>query len=86
MPESVNEDSPSTTGRSLVPVTQPANPEGTARARGARPLATFLAQLAAVAQGTPQTRARRRANADHAAALYAAADRRDWPGVIKVSM
>jgi hypothetical protein len=85
MPESVNVESPSTTGRSLVPLTQPAG-EGMARAHGVRPLATFLAQLVAAAQGAPQTRARRRASADHAAALYAAADRRDRPGVLKASM
>lgn len=54
--------------------------------RNPRPSAAFLAQLVATAQSAPQTRLRRRATADHAAALYAAADRRDRPSVIKVSM
>jgi hypothetical protein len=87
MLESVNEDSPSTTGRNLVPVTPPAYAgAGIASSHGVRPLATFLAQLVAIAQGAPQTRSRRRASADYAAALYAAADRRTPPIVIKVSM
>lgn len=51
-----------------------------------RPSATFLAQLVAIAQGAPQTRARRRATAGHAAALYAAAARIARPSVIKVSL
>lgn len=80
----INEDSPSATGRSLVPVTQHG-----AAATGAhytRPSATFLAQLVAIAQGARQTRARRRASADHAAALYAAAATIAPPSVIKVSL
>ena len=82
---SVTEDSPSATGRSLVPVDSP----GAARGAGvhhARPAATFLAQLVAIAQGAPQTRLRRRASAGHAAALYAAAARIARPNVIKISM
>jgi hypothetical protein len=82
---SVTEDSPSATGRSLVPV------GGTCAARGAgvyhgRLAATFLAQLVAVAQGAPQTRLRRRASAGHAAALYAAAANIARPSVIKISL
>ena len=87
MPVSVTEDSPSATGRSLVPVAQPiAASDGPARLHNPRPSAAFLAQLVATAQQAPQTRIRRRATADHAAALYAAADRRGRPSVIKVSM
>ena len=87
MPVSVTEDLPSPTGRSLVPVTQHAAPsDGLPRAHNTRPSAAFLAQLVAIAQGAPQTRVRRRATADHAAALYAAADRRDRPSVIHVSL
>jgi hypothetical protein len=53
----------------------------------ARPSAPFLAHLVAAAQGAPQTRARRRATADHAAALYgAAAARSAPPSKVKVSM
>jgi hypothetical protein len=85
---SVTEDSPSSTGRSLVPVD---GPGGTGAARGAgvyhaRPAATFLAQLVAIAQGAPQTRLRRRASPGHAAALYAAAARIARPSAIKISM
>jgi hypothetical protein len=82
---SVTEDSPSSTGRSLVPVDGP----GAARGAGvhhARPAATFLAQLVAIAQGAPQTRLRRRASAGHAAALYAAAARIARPSAVKISM
>ncbi|HZO47052.1 MAG TPA: hypothetical protein VFB68_14250 [Xanthobacteraceae bacterium] len=82
---SVTEDSPSSTGRSLVPVDGP----GSARSAGvhhARPAATFLAQLVAIAQDAPQTRLRRRASADHAAALYAAAANIARPGIIRVSL
>jgi hypothetical protein len=82
---SVTEDSPSATGRSLVPVDGP----GGIRAAGvhhARPAATFLAQLVAIAQSAPQTRLRRRASAGHAAALYAAAARVEQPSVVKVSL
>ena len=50
------------------------------------PRALFLAQLIAIAQGAPQTRARRRASAGHAAALYAAAATIARPGAIKVSL
>jgi hypothetical protein len=83
----VTDDSPSATGRSLVPVVRhDATSDGTAHSRNPRPSAVFLAQLVATAQQAPQTRVRRRATADHAAALYAAADRRDRPSVIKVSM
>ena len=80
---SVTEDLPSATGRSLVPV---AGPSSTAPAHNARASAVFLAQLIAIAQGAPQTRARRRASADHAAALYAAAATIARPGAIKVSL
>ena len=87
MPARDTEDLPSATGRSLVPVAQPAAAgDGPVRLHNPRPSAAFLAQLVATAQHAPQTRTRRRATADHAAALYAAADRRGRPSVIKVSM
>jgi len=87
MAVSVTEDSPSATGRSLVPVAQDGSAtDGSARPHNPRPSAAFLAQLVATAQRAPQTRVRRRATADHAASLYAAADRRDRPSLIKVSM
>jgi len=83
----VTEDSPSATGRSLVPVARHGSAsDDTARFHNPRPSAAFLAQLVATAQQAPQTRSRRRATADDAAALYAAADRRDRPSVIKVSL
>src|SRR5688572_17811363 len=70
----VTGDSPSATGRSLVPVDRPdAASESSAHHHNQRPSAAFLAQLVATAQGAPQTRARRRATAGHAAAVYAAA-------------
>jgi hypothetical protein len=81
----VTDDSPSATGRSLVPVAQ----HGSANAAGlhhARPSTAFLAQLVAVAQGAPQTRVRRRATAGDAAALYSAAARIERPRLIKISM
>ena len=83
---SVTEDLPSATGRSLVPVAASNSMRGTADAHNARASAVFLAQLIAIAQGAPQTRARRRASAGHAAALYAAAATIARPGAIKVSM
>jgi hypothetical protein len=84
---SVTEDSPSATGRSLIPVTRPeAAHESSERCHNQRPSAVFLAQLVAIAQGAPQTRARRRASAGHAAALYAAAASIARPSVIKVSL
>jgi hypothetical protein len=58
----------------------------TAGPHHARPSATFLAQLVAIAQAAPQTRVRRRATAGDAAALYTAAARIERPRVIKVSM
>jgi len=82
---SVTEDSPSATGRSLVPVDGLGSTRG-AGVHHARPAATFLAQLVAIAQGAPQTRLRRRASAGHAAALYAAAAKVAQPSVIKISM
>jgi len=82
---SVSEDSPSATGRSLVPVDGPGSARG-AGVHHARPAATFLAQLVAIAQDAPQTRLRRRASAGHAAALYAAAARIARPSVIKISL
>jgi hypothetical protein len=43
--------------------------------------------LVATAQGAPQTRQRRRASADHAATLYAAAGaKKAPPSAVKVSM
>jgi hypothetical protein len=85
---SVTGDSPpSTTGRGLVPLTRPdAAHESSERCHNQRPSAAFLAQLVATAQGAPQTRARRRATAGHAAAVYAAAASSARPGVIKVSL
>jgi hypothetical protein len=53
-------------------------PESMGTSRPAsRPLATFVAQLIATAQGVPQTRARRRAGPDDAIALYSAAGRNE---------
>jgi hypothetical protein len=80
------DDLPSATGRSLVPVTQHGSADTSTGAHHARPAATFLAQLVAIAQGAPQTRARRRASAGHAAELYAAAATIARPSAIKVSM
>jgi hypothetical protein len=87
MPDSVNDESPSAPGRALVPVggVDPA-PDRSARARNPRPLAAFLAHLVATAQGVPQTRQRRRASADYAATLYAAAAKQDRPGTVVASM
>ena len=82
---SVNEDSPSSTGRSLVPVDGPCAARG-AGVHHARPAATFLAQLVAIAQDAPQTRLRRRASAGHAAALYATAANIARPGTIQASL
>jgi hypothetical protein len=84
-----SEDSSPATGRSLVPVNAGVNDSGAGRRTNAhrwRPSAVFLAQLVAAAQGVPQTRARRRAAADHAAAHYAAATRIAQPSAIKKSM
>jgi hypothetical protein len=83
---SVTEDSPSSTGRSLVPVGGPGSTARGAVVHHARPAATFLAQLVAIAQGAPQTRLRRRASAGHAAALYAATASIARPSVIKISL
>jgi hypothetical protein len=81
------ESSPSVTGRSLALISQVgASGDGATYTRHARPSATFLAQLVATAQGAPQTRARRRATADHAAAVYAASAHRDPPSKIKVAL
>ena len=82
----VTDNSPSATGRSLVPVAQHGPAGGvSAGPHHSRPSAPFLAQLVAIAQGAPQTRIRRRATADHAAALYAAAAAgQPRPSVIKV--
>lgn len=82
----VIDDSPSATGRNLVPVAQH-GPAGTAiGAHHSRPSAAFLAQLVAIAQGAPQTRARCRATAGDAAALYSAAARIERPRLVRVSM
>jgi hypothetical protein len=84
-----SEDSAPATGRSLVPVNARVNDSGADRhadTRRWRPSVVFLAQLVAAAQGVPQTRARRRASADHAAAHYAAATRVAQPSAIKKSM
>ena len=82
---SVTDDSPSSTGRSLVPVDGPGSARG-AGVHQTRPAAPFLAQLVAIAQDAPQTRLRRRASAGDTAALYAAAARIARPSVIKVSL
>jgi hypothetical protein len=84
-----SEDSAPATGRSLVPVNAGVNASGADRRTHAhrwRPSAAFLAQLVATAQSVPQTRVRRRATADHAAAHYAAATRIVQPNAIKKSM
>jgi hypothetical protein len=84
---SVTGDLPSAAGRSLVPLTRPAAwHESSVPVRHQRPSAAFVAQLVAIAQGAPQTRARRRASAGDAAARYAAAATIARPGTIKVSI
>jgi len=80
------DDSPSTTGRSLVPVNRAGTASGHASAHNPRPSAAFLAQLVAMTQQAPQTRLRRRASAGHAAMLYAAAARVERPSVFTISM
>jgi len=87
MSSGVNDDLAVPSGQALVPVggagAESAAPAGV---RSPRPSATFIAHLVATAQGAPQTRSRRRATADHAATLYAAAARKDRPTAIAVSM
>jgi hypothetical protein len=84
--DSPSDDLPSGCGRSLVPLGAPRADDATIDARRWRPSAAFLAQLVATAQGAPQTRVRRRAPHDQAAALYAAATTRvAQPNVIKIS-
>ena len=61
--------SPAGQTRALVPLASPA----VQAAPAARPCARFLAQLIATAQRAPQTRARRRAEPDHATTVYGAA-------------
>lgn len=85
MPDSVNVDRSETTERSLVTVAGQDSARRPA-VSAHRPLAAFLAQLVAAAQGAPQTRVRRRATLDHATARYAAATRRDPPSVIERSL
>ena len=58
-------------GRALVPTAL--SPPREAASTSRPPLASFLAQLIATAQQAPQTRARRRAEPDHASAVYDAA-------------
>jgi hypothetical protein len=84
--DSPSDDLPSGRGRSLVALGAPGADHVTINARCWRPSAAFLAQLVATAQGAPQTRARRRAAHDQAAALYAAAARVAQPSAIKISM
>jgi hypothetical protein len=84
---SVTGDSPSATGRSLVPLRRPgAARESSTPRHNRRPSAVFIAQLVATAPGAPQTRARRRASAGDAAALYAAAANIARPSIMKVSL
>jgi hypothetical protein len=86
MADDVN-DSTTGAGRALVPVARAGTASATpAGARNPRPSAAFIAHLVATAQGAPQTRSRRRATADHAATLYAAAARKDRPSAVAVSM
>jgi hypothetical protein len=86
MADDVN-DSTTGSGRALVPVSGADTASATsAGVRNPRPSAAFIAHLVATAQGAPQTRSRRRATADHAATLYAAAARKDRPTAIAVSM
>jgi hypothetical protein len=82
----VTDDSPSATGRSLVPVAQHGTADAVPGAHHARPSSTFLAHLIAAAQGAPQTRARRRTSAGQASALYAASATIARSGAIRVSM
>ena len=87
MRASVTDDSPSGTppspGRSLVPVT--AATPGSAAPSRSRPSAAFLAQLIAIAQGAPQTRARRRAGAGTTTAVYEAESGRPRTGPHKLT-
>jgi hypothetical protein len=73
------------TGTALVPLSGAGEAAATTIARP-RPSAAFLAHLVATAQGAPQTRQRRRASADHAATLYAAAAKNERPGAVVASM
>jgi hypothetical protein len=82
----VTGDLPSAAGRSLVPVHQGDTARDSMPTRHQRPSAVFLAQLIAIAQGAPQTRVRRRASADYAAARYAAAATIARPGAVKISL
>jgi len=59
------------TGRALVVVGPPPQAAGGARS-GTAPSAAFLAHLIATAQGSPQTRVRRRAGPAEALAAYGA--------------
>ena len=80
-------DLPLAAGRSLVPLPRnDAAHDGSVPTVHQRPSAAFLAQLIAIAQAAPQTRVRRRASADHAAAHYAAAATIARPNIIKVSL
>ena len=72
MPTGVTGDSPSDR-RDLIVLDPVARQDAGASAHNPRPAAAFLAQLIATALKAPQTRQRRRAGADHAAALYAVA-------------
>jgi hypothetical protein len=69
-------------GRALVPTTP--SPLHEPPMTSSPPSAAFLAQLIATAQQAPQTRARRRAEPDHASAVYDAAVARciDWGGTV----
>ncbi len=85
MADDVNNSTPEP-GRALVPVASAASAAPTG-GRNPRPSAAFIAHLVATAQGAPQTRSRRRATADHAATVYAAAARKERPKkAIAVSM
>jgi hypothetical protein len=78
--EFVGRTSVPASGRALVPTAPPSLTAAPAATRP--PAATFLAQLIATAQQAPQTRARRRAEPDHASAIYDAAVARciEWGG------
>ena len=83
---SVTKDSPSGSGRALIPLGPRLEWQAAGPFHNSRPLTVFIAQLIATAQSAPQTRARRRAGADHAAALYTAAAYRVRPSAVECSI
>ena len=70
---------PPAVAQGLVPLSERAAPRGPSGARWRHRSASFLAQLIATAQQAPQTRSRRRAEPQDAAATYAAVGARRCP-------